>query len=412
MTNSIRCAKCGACTVVCPVYKASGGLESYSARGRNHLATVPEFARPTPAYEDIFSKCLLCGACTRACPRGIDVNRETIRARSGFSRFYGRHGFQKYLARQALRHPEILGAAGRLGRTAGRLTRRLPPDSGLRLRLAMFEPPVAEVPAAPAPVSRPIPQAAALTWFPGCAAEYLFPEIASACRDLLAGHGFDLVVPEGLGCCGLAHHAAGDGATALALARRNIEILERRPGPILISCASCFAHLRHYRDLLADDPLWQERAAAVGDRLEEMMQFLDGLAATAAPEHIGAAAKRPLRVFYHDPCHLRHEVAIAREPRRLLQRAAGVDLVELPGGPQCCGQGGLFHIGAPELAALIRDDLAAKVLALQPDIVTSTCSGCLMQWKTALTAAGSPVKVMHLAELLRLIAAVGTVDGA
>jgi glycolate oxidase iron-sulfur subunit len=276
----------------------------------------------------------------------------------------------------------------------------------------MFEPPAAEVPAAPAPVSRPIPQAAALTWFPGCAAEYLFPEIASACRDLLAGHGFDLVVPEGLGCCGLAHHAAGDGATALALARRNIEILERRPGPILISCASCFAHLRHYRDLLADDPLWQERAAAVGDRLEEMMQFLDGLAATAAPEHVGAAAKRPLRVFYHDPCHLRHEVAIAREPRRLLQRAAGVDLVELPGGPQCCGQGGLFHIGAPELAALIRDDLAAKVLALQPDIVTSTCSGCLMQWKTALTAAGSPVKVMHLAELLRLIAAVGTVDGA
>jgi hypothetical protein len=28
-----------------------------------------------------------------------------------------------------------------------------------------------------------------------------------------------------------------------------------------------------------------------------------------------------------------------------------------------------------------------------------------MQWKTALTAAGSPVAVMHLAELLRLMAA-------
>ena len=402
MTNSIRCAKCGACTVVCPVYKASGGLESYSARGRNHLATVAEFARPTPVYEDIFSKCLLCGACTRACPRGIDVNRETIRARSGFSRLYGRHGFQKYLARQALRHPEVLGAAGRLGRTAGRLTRRLPADSGLRLRLAMFEPPAAEVPAAPPAVPESLPQMPPLTWFPGCAAQYLFPEIAAACRDLLAAHGFDLVGPEGLGCCGLAHHAAGDAVTALALARRNIAILERRPGPILVSCASCFAHLRHYRDLLADDPLWRERAAAVCDRLAELMQFLDGLPVPSAGGS-GAAAQRPLRVFYHDPCHLRHEVAIVEEPRRLLQRLPGVDLVELPGGPQCCGQGGLFHMGAPELAALIRDDLAAKVLALQPDIVTSTCSGCLMQWKTALTAAGSPVAVMHLAELLRLV---------
>ncbi|HSO09116.1 MAG TPA: (Fe-S)-binding protein [Desulfoprunum sp.] len=406
MTNPVRCAKCGACTVVCPVYKASGGLESYSARGRNHLATVAEFARPTPAYEDIFSKCLLCGACTRACPRGIDVNRETVRARSGFSRLYGSHGFQKYLARQALRHPEILGAAGRLGRTAGRLTRRLPADSGLRLRLAMFEPPAAV--AAPPPLAKlaPAPAASPLTWFPGCAAEYLFPEIADACRGLLAGHGFDLAAPEGLGCCGLANHAAGDTEAALALARRNIEVLERRPGPILVSCASCFAHLRHYRDLLADDPLWRERAAAVCDRLAEMMQFLDGLPAPIDGGSV-AAAQRPLRVFYHDPCHLRHEVAIVKEPRRLLQRLPGVDLVELPGGPQCCGQGGLFHLGAPDLAALIRDDLAAKVLALQPDVVTSTCSGCLMQWKTALTAAGSPVAVMHLAELLRLVAAPG-----
>ena len=387
-------------------------MESYSARGRNHLATVPEFARPTPAYEDIFSKCLLCGACTRACPREIDVIGETIRARSGFSRFYGRHGFQKYLARKALRHPEILGAARRLGRTAGHLTRRLPPDSGLRLRLAMFEPPAAEAPAAPAPAPAlgPLPPATPLTWFPGCAAQYLFPEIAAACRDLLAAHGFDLVAPEGLACCGLAHHAAGDAATAAALARRNIEVLERHPGPILISCASCFAHLRHYRDLLADDPAWRQRGAAVGERLAEMMQFLDDLAAPADEGPVAAAGQRPLRVFYHDPCHLRHAVAIVEEPRRLLQRIPGIELLELPGGPQCCGQGGLFHIGAPELSALIRDDLAAKVLALRPDVVTSTCSGCLMQWKTALAAAGSTVQVMHLAELLRLVAAAGQGD--
>ena len=145
-TNTIRCAKCGACTVVCPVYKASGGREAYSARGKNHLAGLPEYQRPTAAFEDIFAKCLLCGACSKACPRGIDVTREVIRARAGFSRFYGEHGFEKYLARKMLHHSEILGSMRTVGRAASRLTRRLPKDSGLRLRLAMFEPQAAKLP--------------------------------------------------------------------------------------------------------------------------------------------------------------------------------------------------------------------------------------------------------------------------
>jgi glycolate oxidase iron-sulfur subunit len=243
-----------------------------------------------------------------------------------------------------------------------------------------------------------------LVYFPGCSAEYLYPGIADACRELLADSCHDLVAPDGLGCCGLALHAAGEIETAKDLARRNIAILEKQQGAILVSCASCFAHLRHYPELLAEDPEWRDRAVAVGDRLAEMMQFLDRLPAPFAgkPEVTGQSSA--LRVFYHDPCHLRHEVKITEEPRRIIGRYRNVELLELPDGPQCCGQGGLFHIGAPELSAMIRDALTAKVMKLRPDIVTSTCSGCLMQWKTALTAAGSAVRVMHLAELLRLLA--------
>ena len=380
-------------------------MEAYSARGRNHLATVKEYRHPTPEFEDIFATCLLCGACTRACPRGIDVTGETIRARSGFSRFYGRNGFAKFLARRALRHPEVLGPARRLGQAASRLSRRLPSDSGLRLRLAMFESPdrqdsLPERKAAPPPR----PGMEPLVYFPGCSAEYLYPGIADACHELLADSSYDLVAPDGLGCCGLALHAAGEIETAKDLARRNIEVLEGQQGIILVSCASCFAHLRQYPELLAEDPEWRERAAAVRDRLAEMMQFLDRLPAPSAGRPEATGQSSAIRVFYHDPCHLRHEVNISKEPRRILGRFPNVELVELPDGAQCCGQGGLFHIGAPELSALIRNDLTAKVMKLEPDIVTSTCSGCLMQWKTALTAAGSAVRVMHLAELLRLLA--------
>jgi glycolate oxidase iron-sulfur subunit len=97
---------------------------------------------------------------------------------------------------------------------------------------------------------------------------------------------------------------------------------------------------------------------------------------------------------------LRHGLNITREPRNVLKRFSTVKLLELEDGPQCCGQGGLFHIGAPELSALIRDDLAGKVLAMKPDVITSSCSGCLMQWKTAIAAAGCKMPVLHLADLL------------
>lgn len=389
--------------MVCPVFKASGGKEPYSARGRNHLAGLAEYEQPTPVFEDIFAKCLLCGACTKACPRGIDVTREVIRARSGFSRLYGEHGFEKFLARTVLQRPEMLAAARVAGRVAASLLAgRLPKESGLRLRLAMFEvdgPAVAEL----EPVGRPIepaPGTQRLSYFPGCSAAYLYPEIVDACREVFARSSYALDTPAGLTCCGLAVHAAGDGEGARRLARKNIAAFEKSDSSILVSCGSCFAHLSHYPELFADDPDWRRRAETVRGRLVEMSRFLDGLP-TAGGEAAKQESAGKTRVFYHDPCHLRNDLDITREPRRLLRGLPGVELLELPDGPQCCGQGGLFHLGAPRLSAIIRDDLAAKVLALRPDAITSTCSGCLMQWKTAVAAAGGGVRVLHLAELLR-----------
>ncbi|MBM1003212.1 MAG: 4Fe-4S dicluster domain-containing protein, partial [Desulfofustis sp. PB-SRB1] len=133
-----QCAKCGACTAVCPVYKVSGN-EAYSARGKRHLKEVYGDDTPSPVVEDIFSKCLLCGACASVCPRHLDITDDVQQARQDFSAFYGEHGYQKFLARQALNRPYLLGAARVLGKQAARLLfDRLPADSGLRLRLAMF----------------------------------------------------------------------------------------------------------------------------------------------------------------------------------------------------------------------------------------------------------------------------------
>ena len=395
-----RCAKCGACTPVCPVFRASGN-EIYSARGKQHLAEVFEDQRPGPVFEDIYSKCLLCGACSQVCPQHIDVSEEVIEARSGFSGLYGEHGYQKYLARKALSRPELLGAARVLGKTAADLLfRRLPPVSGLRLRLALFAqtPPPSELVDTPLKTAKSSAVGGEITYFPGCAAQYLYPEVIDTISALLGRYDCIPVIPEGFGCCGLATLAAGKKDEARQMAEKNVRTLELSDGPILVSCASCYAHLASYGNLLADDPVWQTRAKLVSERVIEISVFLEAL---LQDEKIAVDERNErLKVFYHDPCHLRNEANITEEPRKVLGSLPGIELLELEDGPQCCGQGGLFHVGAPELSAKIRDNLAAKIVDLEPDLITTTCSGCLMQLKSAMAAMDKNIPVIHLSALV------------
>ncbi len=395
-----RCAKCGACTAVCPVYRASGN-EIYSARGKRHLAEVFKDDQPGPVFEDIYAKCLLCGACSQVCPSKLDIPADVVAARSDFSLMYGEHGYQKFLARKVLNHPELLGAVRVLGsRAAELLFDRLPAASGLRLRLAMFggssvlprQDSAALPPTTPATAAKKD-----LVCFPGCAARYLYPDISNSIRQLLHGYGYELKIPDGLGCCGLATYASGHPEEARQLAKKNISVLEQGDGPILVSCASCFAQLADYKDLLEGDADWKARAELVSARVVEICCFVENL---LQDQDMAAKSGRPLKVFYHDPCHMRHGRTITEEPRSVLRRLPGVELVELTDGPQCCGQGGLFHIGAPELSARIRDDLVTKILALQPEVITTSCSGCLMQLKTAVAAANSTVPVIHFGALV------------
>lgn len=401
--SGTSCAKCGACATVCPVYRQSG-RESHTARGKLHLLDVLGLVQASTEFVDIFSACLLCGACAAICPRSIDITKELIVARNSFSAVAGPHAYEKYLTRKLLDYPGSLSGFRVLGKAGQRLIgAHLPKRSGLRLRLAMFQEeklylPVEEEKLVPAVLPA---KSKTMSWFPGCAARYLFPDTLSSCRSLAADLAIDLVFPDALACCGLADLTAGDREGARKKGRQNIEILERTEGPILVSCTSCFSHLLNYPKLFEVAGDWQQRAEGVASRLLELSAFLeDAERRETIPQRV--AGKR-LRVFCHDPCHIRHNGERMDYSRTLLRKTGRVKILELPEGPRCCGQGGLFHIAHPEIAASIRDKLVQDVLMLQPDVVVTSCSGCLMQWQQGLAAAGSTVRSLHLAQVMELL---------
>jgi glycolate oxidase iron-sulfur subunit len=388
---NVDCAKCGACTAVCPVYQASG-RESLAARGKLHLLARLAPAGASPIYAEILSRCLLCGACRNSCPQRIDTPARIIAARRELNTRVGNGSWKKFLARQLLARPSLLHKTLALATTGGgRLLRHLPEDSGLRLRLGFLSGrsaaasgryvEMAERSAVDAPV---------VNYFVGCLADHLEQSIARATAELTRRvTGAAPASPSGQGCCGQAAYSCGESDQARKLAKRNIIAFADNELPILTSCSSCYHHLLRYPELLADEPGWRERAAAFARRLLEFSSYFN---------EKNIATQTTGTIFYHDPCHLRFDLKITRAPRQLL-RSAGLELVESAGGPRCCGQGGLFHLTHPELAGKIRDRLLAES-KLDTDLVTTTCSGCLLQLRQGLALAGTKTTCRHLAEVL------------
>jgi len=268
------CVKCGTCTTVCPVYQITG-REMFTARGRHQLLDNLARSERTAVFEEIFSKCLLCGACRDACPRGLDTPARIIAARAEFSRFTG-HSFLQYLARRAIAAPGLLAGLAAAGEALNRLlVPRLPEESGLRLRLTAIDfaglQPAARGYIEGLAKARTRPGTdAATSYFVGCLANHLQPEIGQAMDSLIKGASGTLPgVPASQTCCGGAAIAAGNLAEGRRLARKNIAAFGNGTTPIVTSCASCFDQLSTYPELLADDAAWQERAVAFAGRLRE-----------------------------------------------------------------------------------------------------------------------------------------------
>lgn len=381
--------------MVCPVFQATG-RESLSARGRLHLLEHLDPARASAAFAEILSQCLLCGACRSACSRGLDPPARFIDARKQLEKTAGCHVLLRAITRKALSNPALLATITTMGLP---LLERLPADSGLRLRLGL---PRDGISAGSTLSETPENESAppVLAFFPGCYATHLHTKIITATKQIAAAFTGNIpLVPKQLSCCGLAAVNGGDTATAKRLAQQNIKAFSENTLPILTSCASCYSQLRRYPQLFEDDPVWRDKAERFAVRVVEFSTFV-AQSMKAEPTFRFADSTAMRTVVYHDPCHLRFDSQTTTPPRDILRAIPSLHLAELPDGPQCCGQGGLFHLAQPEMAEKIRNRLLNVVEQTAPDLVTTTCSGCLIHIQQGLGRDPAQPEVHHLAILL------------
>jgi glycolate oxidase iron-sulfur subunit len=406
-----RCVKCGNCLAQCPVY-AETLEEPLTARGKMALVESlkeddPEY---TKRYYKILSQCLLCGTCAENCPNGV-CGDEIIREARAL--LVGKKGLTlpkraifKYFLDTDRLMPLLLKAGASLQHL---FLEKIPEESGLRLRFPMpfidskrFIPglapdPFLEIRSGWVRAEKEIMR---VGLFVGCVSNYMFPRIAQSALDLFVRIGVSVYIPKEQKCCGLPAFGAGDDETPRSIARKNIEVFAgENLDQVVVHCASCAAMLKlDYPLLFGEGDPFREKAKTFSEKVSDASLFLTKVLkpGTRNPE----PETRSLRVTYHDPCHLRRKLGIFKEPRDLLQSTPGLEYVEMKDANRCCGQGGSFNVANYDLSLKILDRKTKAIEESEADIVTTTCSGCMLQLMDGIHQAGLKKEVRHLVEMV------------
>ena len=406
------CVHCGFCLPACPTYLL-WGRETDSPRGRIALIKggLDGETAITDRFVRHFDTCLGCMACVTACPSGVRYDtlvaatRPQIERRADrrlgdrlfrrlvFALFpYPAHlrlAAVKLWAYQRLGLQRLARASGLLNLLPARLRAMeavLPPVS---LRGAWSTPPV-RVPATGERRRR-------VGLLLGCVQRVFFDEVNAATIRVLAAEGCEVVIPRSQGCCGALMLHSGLEQDAVEMARRFIDAFEAEAADvdtIVINAAGCGSTLKEYGHLLRDDPVYADRARVLAGKCRDVSELLDELE-PRAPRH-----PVPLRIAYHDACHLQHAQGVSAEPRRVLQTIPALELREIPEAGICCGSAGIYSLVEPETARELGDRKAGHILTTGAEAVVSSNPGCLLQIASRLEQADKPTRTFHLVELV------------
>ena len=368
-----RCTLCGNCKAVCPTYDISLN-EGMSARGRIKLVKglmTGQLGASALLSERLFS-CILCGACSGVCPLGIDIPEQIVQGRCLLRKSDKRRRLLRYIAKVSTTWPDLSFKMLLMGRDfiMPFLSRR---------RIIPFMP---EIPSQPfhaiEQVHKVTKKKGRVAVFTGCSVNYIFPHLGESLINVLQSLKYEVVLPKDELCCGAPLRALGMEEEAARLARSNYAVFSRLKVDAIISlCPTCTLTLKNdYHSLIGKG---LDKAVDISTFLQDKLQQVDPIDRT---------------VTYHDPCHLRHNLGVVKEPRAIITRA-GLDLVE-PQSQGCCGFGGTFCISFKDMSQDLLSKQAEHIQATEAATVVTSCPGCMLQLGRTITDR----PVIHLIELI------------
>ena len=287
----------------------------------------------------------------------------------------------------------------------------------------------------------------------GCVQRLFDPAVNQAAVAVLSANGIEVVIPPAQGCCGAMTHHQGELEQTQALAHQLVASFAAVVGPgkaagpepldaVLVGASGCGHTLKHYPEILGGEgdhagsspgpgaadangqgptgtkaihasqtkdpgPTHQQPfQAPVADIQEFLAQvgLSDAFRSALQPLRHGdgqpASAERPLRLIYHDACHMLHGQGLHDQPRDLLRQIPHLQLLEAVEAGVCCGSAGIYNLVEPEVAAELGRIKAADLAGSGAELAVSANIGCSLQIRKHLGETGRALPVLHPVQVL------------
>jgi len=334
------CYQCGKCDVVCPWNRVT----DFSIR---KIVRQAALGLPEIELDDIW-RCSTCGTCPQRCPRGVEQIEVGVAIR-----------------RIAAAYGVFPGSAKALPTISASLVSDGNPLNEGRSSRADWARDLSV---------KPFTEGMEILYFVGCYYSYdpRNMKVAVATANLLKRAGVDFgILGEKENCCGESIRKVGNEDAFKTLARENIKaFIDHGVKRILVSSPHCYhTFVNEYSEFM------------VNLEVVHISQYLTELVEQGRLEIDGEFGKR---VTYHDPCYLGRHNGIFEQPRELLSKLDGLELVEMSDSRQdslCCGGGGgriWMHTDKGERFGDLRLVQAQEVGA---DVLVSSCPYCISNFE-------------------------------
>lgn len=404
------CAKCGTCRTVCTLYPQR---KSEIAVARGKVAIIEgALSGENPDMESVqeaLADCLLCGRCERACPNQVLFEEIVMKGRADLAEEVGIPAWKSILFGKVMPSDPLMRVLRKAGAAAERLLlKKVPTGSGLHYRFPEgFGGGGRTVPELPAEgfiesLGKGEAVSGDVMLFVGCVFDHLYPRVGRAAYETVKASGKPVAVFRDAACCGLPAIVSGDRRSAMENVEANLRRLrEAAPREIVFPCGSCLLMFkRNVLSLVKEGSPLHEDAVFIAERATDYASFLlssgvlDRLPVPPPGERTG-------EIGYHDPCHLSGTLGKGPQAREVLSRAVGGAFAEMAGADLCCGYGGTFNVRDYPTSARIGESKVSVAARGGTKVISTACSGCVLQMRDMAARTDPSIRVVHIAELVR-----------
>ena len=227
-----------------------------------------------------------------------------------------------------------------------------------------------------------------------CFIDQLYPDTGWNVVHVLENLECDVHYNPEQTCCGQAAFNGGHWDTARELAKKFIGDFNGKR-PIITPSASCASFVKNYYFDLLEGTIFMNGYRKLQPQIYELCDFIVNVLKI---KDVGA--KYHARVTYHDACSALREYGLKTEPRLLLEKVRGLELIEMQESETCCGFGGTFAIKHEPISTAMARNKVEFAIDSGADYIVSSEMSCLMHLDAYIRKNHLGIRCLHVADIL------------